>query len=500
MNNFSIPQKQSLLGVVVMFVNALQKLVRAFWPILLISIVKLNATNKFIFLTSIGIGIVLVGIYAFIQYFNFTFYIDDKTDEFVINKGVLNKSKIAIQLNKIQQVTINQTILQRIIGVYKLEIDTAGSDSKEVTINALNHKLALLLKEKLVQVSTKNDSIVESQQNEAEKVEMYNSTFFEASTSSLLKIGLTSNYIKSLSLLLFFIASAFENLNKLSAETELYESKLALFFSNLSIATAVFFVGIVLISVILIINLVRTIVKYYDFTIVKNNDSLSMQFGLFNTKNTLINPDKVQKLKVTQNYFQRKLDVLTIEVNQASNGFENEKDKLQIPACSESESETILKLIYNQYPIKGQVLSPNIRKLVINAFFLILFPILISFILNEKFEFVSRIYWTFLCLVYLVMSSILVYKFYKHYKLFVSDKHIIKQEGAWDIDTIIIEPHKIQTISTYQYFWQKKTNIGSVTISTAGGNVHFSTANFTEIKQWVNYWLYQVESTNKSWI
>ena len=81
----------------------------------------------------------------------------------------------------------------------------------------------------------------------------------------MLKIGLTSNYIKSLSLLLFFIASAFENLNKLSAETELYESTLALFFTNLSIATAVFFVGIVLISVILIINLVRTIVKYYDF-------------------------------------------------------------------------------------------------------------------------------------------------------------------------------------------------------------------------------------------
>jgi putative membrane protein len=98
------------------------------------------------------------------------------------------------------------------------------------------------------------------------------------------------------------------------------------------------------------------------------------------------------------------------------------------------------------------------------------------------------------------LSSILVYKSYKHYKLFVSDKYIIKQEGAWDIDTIIIEPHKIQTIATHQYFWQKKTNIGSVTISTAGGNVHFSTANFSEIKQWVNYWLYQVESTNKSWI
>ena len=40
-----------------------------------------------LFFYPIGIGIVLVGIYAFIQYFNFTFYIDESTDEFVINKG-----------------------------------------------------------------------------------------------------------------------------------------------------------------------------------------------------------------------------------------------------------------------------------------------------------------------------------------------------------------------------------------------------------------------------
>ena len=81
------------------------------------------------------------------------------------------------------------------------------------------------------------------------------------------------------------------------------------------------------------------------------------------------------------------------------------------------------------------------------------------------------------------------------------DNHfIIKENGAWDIDTTIIEPYKIQAIETQQFFWQKTTNMGSVTLSTAGGNISFSTGNYTEIKNLVNYWLYQVETSDKNWM
>jgi putative membrane protein len=89
---------------------------------------------------------------------------------------------------------------------------------------------------------------------------------------------------------------------------------------------------------------------------------------------------------------------------------------------------------------------------------------------------------------------------FKNYKLSVSNDFIIKQNGAWDIDTTIIEPYKIQAIETQQFFWQKGTNIGSVTLSTAACNIEFSTANYSEIKKLVNYWLYQVETTNKNWM
>jgi putative membrane protein len=55
-------------------------------------------------------------------------------------------------------------------------------------------------------------------------------------------------------------------------------------------------------------------------------------------------------------------------------------------------------------------------------------------------------------------------------------------------------------VSVKQYFWHKSSNIGIVTLYTAGGTLSFGLADYTKIKEFVNYWLYQVETTNKNWM
>ena len=84
-----------------------------------------------------------------LKYMNFTFFLDAENEEFIITDGVFNKTKTAIQLRKIQQVNIKQSLIQRIIGVYALDVDTAGSDKKEGNIKAISHQLAIALKSKL---------------------------------------------------------------------------------------------------------------------------------------------------------------------------------------------------------------------------------------------------------------------------------------------------------------------------------------------------------------
>lgn len=497
MTNFSQPQKQSLLGVVVMFANTLQKSVRAFWPVLLIWLVKFESLNKVMVFGGIAAVIVIITIISYLQYHFFTFHIDEETNEFIIQKGVLNRTKIAIQLHKIQQVNINQSLIQRLVGVHKLEIDTAGSDKKEASISAISHELATILKERLINYSAIENHIF--QENETEETP---TSLLKISLISLIKIGFTSNYIKSFALLFVFFTTIMENLRQLPDNDVISEDRVANYFDKFSLYSSIGLGIAIVIALVLIVNLVRTIIKYFDFTIQKNKQSILLSYGLLATKNTLLNPNKVQKVTITQNFFQKKFDITTIGVHQASSDAEKvkEKDKIEVPGCTQLESNEILKLLFDKLPQKGALFLPDWRKLAVNLFFLLLLPIVISLLVKLYTDFFTWNEWFIYSTIFTVFSGVLIWFSYKNYKLFVSNDFIIKQNGAWDIDNAIIEPFKIQAIETQQFFWQKSTNIGSVTLSTAGGNISFSTGNYTEIKNLVNYWLYQVEISDKNWM
>ena len=500
MNNsidFSQPQRQSLPGILVMFANSLQKTVRALWPMLLIWLVKFDSLNKLVFFGSIAGVVIIIGVISYLQYLFFTFHIDEENNEFVIQKGVFNKTRITIQLHKIQQVNINQSLIQRLVGVHKLEIDTAGSDKKEASISAISHDLATILKERLINHS-QQETIVDS---EKVAIEESPTSFIKIGILSLVKIGFTSNYIKSFALIFVFFTTIIENLQQLNTDV-INEDEVTNYLDALPSITSFMIVVGIFIVLILIVNLFRTILKYFDFTIQKSKQAIVLSYGLLSTKNTLLNPNKVQKIKITQNYFQKKLDVTTIGVHQASSDVEKvkEKDQIEVPGCSANERDAILKLLLGQLPQKGTRYLPNWRKLAVNTFFFLLVPILITLFLNYKTEFVSWSDWFLYSSIFIVFTGIMLWFSFKNYKLFVSNDFIVKQNGAWDIDTTIIEFYKIQAIETQQFFWQKATNIGSVTLSTAGGSVTFTTGNYTEIKQLVNYWLYQVETWKKNWM
>ncbi|TAF08263.1 MAG: hypothetical protein EAZ75_11355 [Flavobacteriia bacterium] len=500
MNNlvdFSQPQRQSLPGILVMFANSLQKTVRALWPMLILWIVRFDSLNKIIFFGSIAAAVVLIGVISYLQYLFFTFHIDEENNEFVIQKGVFNKTRITIQLHKIQQVNINQSLIQRLVGVHKLEIDTAGSDKKEASISAISHELATILKERLINHS-QQETIVDSDKI---TIDENATSFIKIGILSLVKIGFTSNYIKSFALIFVFFTTIVENLQQLNTDV-INEDEVTHYLDALPNITSFMIVVGIFIVLILIVNLFRTILKYFDFTIQKSKQAIILSYGLLSTKNTLLNPNKVQKIKITQNYFQKKLDVTTIGVHQASSDVEKvkEKDQIEVPGCNESERNAILILLLGQLPKKGTQYLPNWRKLAVNIFFFLLVPILISLLLNDNTEFVTWTEWLIYTSVFCVFEGIMLWFSFKNYKLFVSNDFIIKQNGAWDIDTTIIEPYKIQAIETQQFFWQKATNIGSVTLSTAGGTVSFTTGNYSEIKELVNYWLYEVETWEKNWM
>ena len=152
--DFSIPQRQSKLGILVLFVFALQKIIRI--SIAVIVVFAMNSENNYKKLFWLGFAILIVSIITtFIKYYYFTFQIDYKSKELIIQKGFLKKSRISIQLNRIQQINLNQNLLHKVFQLYEIQVDTAGSGDKEVEIKAVSSIIANHFK---VTIERLNDS------------------------------------------------------------------------------------------------------------------------------------------------------------------------------------------------------------------------------------------------------------------------------------------------------------------------------------------------------
>jgi putative membrane protein len=495
---FNQPQRQSKIGVIVIFADTLQKYGRAFLPVVFIWFVKSEQWNGMYLSGGIGVGVAVVAIIAYLRYLNFTFYIDEQLDEFVVSEGILNKSKTSIQLHKIQQVNINQSLIQRIIGVYALAIDTAGSDKKEASIKAISHPLAIALKAKLLENEVHELKKVEAVENEIQS--KWELPFLKIEFLSLLKIGITSNYVKTVGVLLTFFVTVYDGLNQAGKSEVVNAENVGQLMDDRPIIIVIFTFVLLMFTVVFLVNIVRTVIKFFGYTIANQKGSLVLSYGLINTKSTILKPEKVQIVKLSRNFFQKKLNVLEIKIRQAV-GHQDTKNKnsIEIPGCSALEADEILKLLLHEVPAEGEFLRPNIRKLVFSVFLIIILPLSVfygvgNWVDSKVFDYVS------IALFYTCTMLLLLYFSFRNYRLFVNDKFIIKQSGAWDVDREIVQIEKIQALTISQLFWHKRLNIGSLTLHTAGGNVTFRLGEYDKINQLVNLWLYKIETTNSNWM
>jgi len=497
--DFTTPQRQSVTGIIVMFADTFQSLVRAMWVPLLLILFKLKEDQYLI----VGLGffglVLLTLVIGYLKYRNFTFFLDEDKQEFVLSKGVINKSKISIQLSKIQQVDINQSIIQKIIGVYSLDIDTAGTDKKEISIRAIDQKLALLLKERLLDYGDKEQEIVDENQ----EIKSEPKTFLKISYNTLFKVGITSNYGRTIALLITFAITLYQSFKDAINTFEIDEEQVDTVFER---GAGFFSAGILifgLLVLVLLINIVRTFIKHFDFVMIKQKQSLVITAGLFAKKNTLLNPGKVQITSYSQNYFQKKFRILDMNMKQASSDEVKEQKKksnaIEVPGCNTEERDEILKIIFGKIPEKGIQYRSNFRYLIFRTFSAVAFLAAILSLLHYS-EIGNMTIYIPLVFVYLCLISCLIYFGYKNHALYVNQDFIIKRHGAWDIEHEIIEPHKIQSITAKQYFWHKSSDVGHLILHTAAGDLDFRFGNFTHIKQLVNYWLYQVETSKENWM
>lgn len=493
--DFYKPQRQSKFGIVLIFATALFHILRNFWFLGVYFLVG-DFNPRLVLLSILGFGVLLLLAmgYSVLYYLRFRFFIDPGKKEFVLQKGVFSSEVIHIPFHKIQQVNFNRNILQRIIGVYSIQIDTAGSKDKEVGIKALSKEKADVLAALLLDLSAKEMAAEGEFNNEVHEEEAPGDWEYKLPIARLLKLGLTSNYLRGLALLVAFYFSLREQFR--FTET-LFEGLPDPFMTG-PVSTFVIFLFLFLVG--MAITVAETFIKYYRLRLKKTHTGLQVAMGLRHHTKVNLKARRVQLMQLATNPLQKRLDLYKLKISLASSQNDPEKDQINVPGVPASLVSKVHEYFYGPEPTEKFTILPLKLLLFrrISRGLIPLFPGLVYLNFSET-ELPPQGIWgfTFFYVVLMILYQLL---YFKNLKLSVSENFLVKYSGVWIKKKEILEMYKLQSVSVIQPIWYKDRELVNLRFHSAGGDVTFKMVNKKEILPLVNYLLYRIEASSKAWM
>ena len=485
------PTRQELRGFLVIFVFEVLKILRALWPIFIVIFAqkKLLPTGVTIPMV-IGLVLLLLLIHSILFYLNFYFYVEE--NQFILKKGYLRKKALSIPLERIQSVNTKQNILQQLLNVYSLEVDTAGSAGKELKIYSLSGSYA----DHLTQFLQSHEENKIEDKSELDSNIIGEEEILKLSPSDLLRIGISQNHLRTGLIIVAFGSQIVGQIQDLFKEqTDAYSDSAQNIMSNSGI---LFYTGLALFFLVVSIlaTLLVTVIKYYDFKLVKHQKSYRITAGLINKRKVLLPFSKVQQLNWETGPIKKLFGIFKISFKQAVSKQIQQKQVIDAPGCLNQHIERIRDEIF-----KGDLPDHSEKIYAHRRYFILLwvqrglFPALIPIALYiyEPMWLIAGGSWLALSALYCRMAV------RKRYFQF-NKTQLIVGKGAITTVWQQAESFKTQSVDFRQSFFQKRRGLASLRVNNASGQIDIPYIPEDMANKLMNYLLYHVETSNKKWM
>lgn len=419
-----------------------------------------------------------------LNYYYFTYWIND--DELVIHSGVLSRKQRNIPLKRIQNVNIHENFLHRLLGLAKIQFETAGDVTAEGVLDSVKRKDAEEIK-----------SIIKNYSSEAFEE-------YEFSTEKYLKEHLESSYTKKskddilieMSVgdvakygmmrfrpLVFAIMAWFLGFGQqfffrdFSNELETFIIDAESYFESLNY----FYIGIGILVFLLLSSLISwlidialTINQYYGFTLSREGNKLYTKYGFLNKRSGTIPLKKLQMVVLFSNFIREKLGFWSLQLETAGASVKDAKGpEVAIPFA---EKKRVFDLVNRLIKLKRDFdFKPVSRKTIRRSFirsliFYVPFSVGIYYLSDHfvtQILFIPVLYW-------------FSYLRWKNRGYDLIDNKVIMKQGVIQKKIKLIPLEKIQTVSIVENFFQRRLGICTLNIDTAAGS-GFVDANLVDL-------------------
>ncbi len=248
----------------------------------------------------------------------------------------------------------------------------------------------------------------------------------------------------------------------------------------------------------IVFSLVRTLLKYFDFKLLKKDGNYRIESGLINKRNVIVPHNKVQELNWETGRYKKLFGIYHLTFKQAISGHQNRKNQqlVDAPGCLSFHLELLKSDLFGKDKLND---SPQIftnsyyfRRLWIIYGWI---PVLLAtpFLYFKILFWISVLLWLLLTAGY---SRLTVKKSYFR----MNEDQVRISKGAISHQWKQMELFKVQSVQFKQTFFQKRRKLANLILMNAAGSMTIHYIDEKLAMQIYNYLLYHTEVSVKKWM
>jgi putative membrane protein len=496
------PQRQAWLGVAVLYVKNLRIGFNIFLAMIVPMFAGWGVGGSYMYF-ALAVALVALGIIAYLQYRNFFFQVVD--DKFIINQGVLKKEELSVPFSRIQSVHIKQNIIQQILRVVALEIDTAGSTQKEVGIPALTRSYAEALKSFLLERKAKEvDENREptaapggAETPEKQAIVEKGRRILHLNIFDLFKVGVTENHLRTGLIALGVVFGYFNQLEEVIAE-EIEEAtrQVEAFVNTMAYIIPIGIVLFLALSVLL--SLIRTVLRYFNLSVFLSGRSLTVDAGLLKRQENVVPANKIQYIIWKSNPLRKLIGYQSLAVYQASSGEVNRRNAVTVPGCRIEQIDQVNRAFFPElidFKSKAELKPKPFWQLRLLMFFGVV-PTLAIGVAAWFFGW----YYYIAAIAYLALADFFIRQYVKRFLVRISDEMLQVRRGFVFPQQVLLKHYKIQNLEVRQSIFQKRRELVTLVLYTAGCSIRLPFVPEDAGRALADFLLYKIESSHKEWM
>jgi putative membrane protein len=406
----------------------------------------------------LGMGVLALVAYQIAYYQRYEYELT--ADTFDIRSGVFARREREIPLRRIQNVDISRNVVQRVLGIAVVDLETAGGSDTEASLQFVAFEEAKRLQREVPRLKRGAASDAEAEPEPPTEL-------FALSDRELALVGLLSFDVRVPGVLALVLSGAVPVVSPFVPRGGALPTVGVV---------AVLVVGVVLFS--WVAGAAAAVVNYYGFHLVRTGDELQYERGLLQRYDGSIPFDKLQTLTIEDTPLKRSFGYATLLIETAgyAPGQSSGGGRGSEAAVPLAERDRVFELA-NAIDAFGdpELRRPprRVRRRYV-ARYLIVVGVLTGVVFGADL-FVARLsasgglpFPWFLPLAIVPIAPFAAHLKWVHRGYWLGESHVVTRNGVWKRQTKVVPYSRIQTVIDTRTLFQRRWRLATVTIDTAG--------------------------------